>query len=167
MTATTPNTRSAQVNTADQIQANITRARQSFVLSKDSAAESAAHVYIVYDETQSEHANPNAKDWMEKQIDERNTAIDNHNKLVDSDKKRARDFKASTLSKDDLVNSQPTNDADRKAVAEECARLTHLNTLTNEEWAARRKVRVGFPFARHASERGNGALKRVPIERLD
>jgi hypothetical protein len=27
-------------------------------------------------------------------------------------------------------------------------------------------VRMGFPFARHASERGNGALKRVPIERF-
>jgi hypothetical protein len=28
-------------------------------------------------------------------------------------------------------------------------------------------VRIGYPFARHASERGNGTLKRVPVERLD
>src|ERR1019366_9318319 len=143
MTTTIPNTRASQSITIDTIQANIDKAQQSFVLSKDSSIEAAAHTYIVYDETQSEQADPDAKDWMEKQIDERNTAIDHHNKLVDSDKKRARDFKAGTLSKDDLVNSQPTNDADRKTVAEECARLTHLNTLTNEEWAARRKVRVG------------------------
>ena len=26
---------------------------------------------------------------------------------------------------------------------------------------------MGFPFAQHASERGNGALERVPIESLD
>src|SRR5450755_1315551 len=36
-----------------------------------------------------------------------------------------------------------------------------------EEGGGSTRVRMGFPFARHASERGNGTLKRVPLERLD
>jgi hypothetical protein len=112
-------------------------------LSKDSSIEAAAHVYIVYDETQSEHANPNAKDWMERQIEDRNTEIDEHNEKVASDRKRAKAFKAGTLSKDDLVNTQPANEANRKEIEEERARLTELAELTDEDWAARRKVRVG------------------------
>jgi hypothetical protein len=143
MTTTIPNTRASQSITIDTIQANIDKAQQSFVLSKDSSIEAAAHVYIVYDETQSEHANPDAKDWMERQIEDRNTEIDEHNEKVASDRKRAKAFKAGTLSKDDLVNTQPANEANRKEIEEERARLTELAELTDEDWAARRKVRVG------------------------
>ena len=143
MTTTIPNTRASQSITIDTIQANIDKAQQSFVLSKDSSIEAAAHVYIVYDETQSEHANPDAKDWMERQIEDRNTEIDEHNEKVASDRKRAKAFKAGTLSKDDLVNTQPANEANRKEIEEERARLTELAELTDEDWAARRKVRGG------------------------
>jgi hypothetical protein len=47
MTTTIPNTRTTQPITIDQIQANIDKAQQSFVLSKNSATEAAAHLYVV------------------------------------------------------------------------------------------------------------------------
>src|ERR1039457_5596370 len=104
MTTTIPNTRASQSITIDRIQTNIDKAKQSFVLSKDSSIEAAAHVYIVWDDTQSEHADTYSKAWMEKQIEDHNIEIDQHNKKVESDKKRAKAFKAGTLSMDDLVN---------------------------------------------------------------
>src|ERR1035437_1049969 len=142
MTTTIPNTRASQSITIDTIQANIDKAQQSFVLSKDSSIEAAAHVYIVWGDTQSEHADTYSKAWMEKQIEDRNTEIDEHNEKVASDRKRAKAFKAGTLSKDDLINTKPDNDAGRKDVDEERAKLTSLANLTDDEWTARRKVLV-------------------------
>jgi hypothetical protein len=142
MTTTIPNTRTTQPITIDQIQANIDKAQQSFVLSKNSATEAAAHLYVVWDDTSSPFANADAKKWIGDQIEARNKEIDEHNEKVASDRKRAKAFKAGTLSKDDLINTTPANDAGRKDVDEERARLTSLADLTDDEWMARRKVLV-------------------------
>src|ERR1019366_981637 len=142
MNPTIPNTRTTQPITIDQIQANIDKAQQSCVLSKNSATEAAAHLYVVWDDTSSSFANADAKKWIDDQIEARNKKIDEHNEKVASDRKRAKAFKAGTLSKDDLINTNPANDAGRKDVDEERARLTSLADLTDDEWTARRKVRV-------------------------
>src|ERR1035441_2159352 len=141
MNPTIPNTRASQSINIDLIQANIDKAQQSFVLSKNSATEVAAHLYVVWDDTMSPFANADAKKWIDDQIEARNKEIDEHNEKVASDMKRAKAFKAGTLSKDDLINTQPDNDAGRKEIEEERARLTELAELTDEDWAARRKVR--------------------------
>ena len=51
MNPTIPNTRASQSINIDLIQANIDKAQQSFVLSKNSATEAAAHLYVVWDDT--------------------------------------------------------------------------------------------------------------------
>jgi hypothetical protein len=126
MTTTISNTRAAQPITIDEIQANIDKAQHCFVSSKDSAAEAGAHTYIVWLETMSPLANADAKDWIKKQIEDRNIAIDVHNAAEKSERKRVRDYLAGKLKEDDG----------------ESARLTNLAKLTDDEWAARRKVCV-------------------------
>ncbi len=142
MTTTIPNTRASQSINIDQIEENIDKAQRCFVSSKDSASEAAAHLYVVWDDTMSPFANADAKKWIEDQIEARNRKIDEHNEKVASERERAKAFKEGTLNKYDLVNIKPANDADRKAVDEERARLTSLADLTDNEWTARRKVPV-------------------------
>ena len=142
MTTTIPNARASQSINIDQIEENIDKAQRCFVSSKDSATEAAAHLYAVWDDTMSPFANADAKKWIGDQIEARNKEIDEHNEKVASDRKRAKAFKAGTLSKDDLINTKPANDAGRKDVDEERAKLTSLADLTDDEWTARRKVLV-------------------------
>lgn len=142
MTTTISNNRAAHSITVDQIQDNIDKAHRCFVSSKDSASEAAAHLYLVWDETMSPHADADAKKWIDEKIEVRNKEFEEHNEKVVSDRERAKAFKEGTLNKYDLANSKPTNDTDRKAVDEERARLTGLADLTDIDWMARRKILV-------------------------
>jgi hypothetical protein len=108
------------------ILANINKAQHSFVSSKSSAAEAAAHTYMVWLETMSSLASKENSTWIKAQIDDRNIEIKSHNAHEKSRRKQVKDYLAGKLIEND----------------EESTGLAYLTKLTTMEWAARRKVYV-------------------------
>lgn len=110
----------------EQIQVNIDKAQHSFVSSKSSAAEAAAHTYLVWLETMSPLSSKGNAAWIKGQIDDRNIEIKRHNADEKSLRKRAKDYLAGKHQEDDEGRAQ----------------LEVLVKLTDADWATRRKVSV-------------------------
>lgn len=132
---------SSSINVA-AIEAAIASARDSFALSKDSASKAAAHVYLVWLDTQSQSAPEHMRKWLLGEIETRNSEIDAHNELEATQRDRAKRLKASDLKKTDALNVAPKTDADREEQAKDRANLEALGKLEDKDWAARRKVRI-------------------------
>ena len=136
------NARTAAPVSLGTIQHEVDQARTSFKLSKDSAAAAAAHAYMVWLDTQSPSATPLMRAEIAKQIAALNEAIDKHNAEEAKLKDRVKRYANNTLKKTDAAAIEPTTDAERKEVEAERATLAALTSLSDEDWQARRKVRI-------------------------
>ena len=142
MSTTTSNNRALQPVTADTVQKDINEARRCHGSSKDSATEAVAWAYMIWRDALSEHADPSARTWLMKQIDDRNTEIDAHNKVVQANKQRAEDYKNNDLKARDPILRKPANEAEAAEIEKEKAALQKLASRTKAEWDAERRVRV-------------------------
>src|SRR4051794_22656381 len=97
------NVRSAHEYTAATVNAEISEARKSFTLSKDSAAKAAAHVYMVWHATLGEDASSQMKTWMTAAIGTANKAIESFNDEQDMLKNRAKAYHDRSLPPDDVA----------------------------------------------------------------
>jgi hypothetical protein len=141
-TALNTNGRNSSTITVTDIQAAVTNARNSFALSKDSASKAAAHAYMVWLDTQSVSAPEHMRKWLAEQIEALNKAIDQHNEDEKALKDRVKRLVKGDLKKTDPLKVDPKTDAERAAQAQDKAELTALSSLTDEQWQARRKVRI-------------------------
>ena len=136
------NARAAAPVSLGTIQHEVAQARTAFTASKDSAAAAAAHAYMVWLDTMSSSATPLMREEVAKQIVALNEAIDKHNDAEAKLKDRVKRYANNTLKKTDAAAIEPTTDAERKEVEAERAKLAALTSLSDEDWQARRKVRI-------------------------
>jgi hypothetical protein len=117
-------------------------ARSSYVLSKDSAGKAAAHVYMVWLATQSDDASSAMKGWLQKQVDDINTAIIAHNEAEDVLKLRADKLKDGKLPAEDaaVVPVKTKAEADEQAAV--IKQLREIGGLDKKALKARKKVCV-------------------------
>ena len=135
------NTRAATVTRAS-VQANVTDAKSSFVLSKHSASKAVAHAYIVWLDTQSTKARPDMTEWFHEDIEARNKVIDAYNQDLSTLKARAGKYKQGKLGPTDPINMEAKTDADKNTIAEEVAKLDAVVGREDKDWQALRKVRI-------------------------
>lgn len=117
-------------------------ARASYVLSKDSAAKAAAHVYMVWLATLSEEASSAMKSWLLKQLDGVNTAINAHNEAEDDLKLRADKLKDGKLPKEDAAVVATKNKSEEEEQAVLLKQLHYIGGLKPKDLKARKKVRI-------------------------
>ncbi len=136
------NIRTAAHVSLGTIQQEVTQARTAFTASKDSAAAAAAHAYMVWLDTMSPSATPLMREEIAKQIVALNDAIDKHNEAESELKKRVKRYDENKLKKNDPASFEGKTEAERKEVEAERAKLAALTSLSDEDWPARRKVRI-------------------------
>ena len=122
----------------DELQKHIDLAQGHHLATKKSAMEAVAHA-CVYSGMVA--ADTDLEKWEKERIDEKNTEIKRHNEDLKKDRKRADDFTAGRLDKEDWVYVAKTDD-EKKAASEEEARLTAIAARMDEEWKALRKVEI-------------------------
>ena len=128
--------------TVQGLNGRVKEARTSYMLSKDSAGKAAAHVYMVWLATQSDDASSAMKDWLIKQVEAANTAIENHNTAEDALKSRADKLKDGTLPGDDPAVMAVKTPAEKKVQAEIVKQLGLIGGLDKKALKARKKVSI-------------------------
>lgn len=104
----------------DELKLIIDGAQSNLRATKDSAKKAAAHVYMVWLKTSSGLA----KNWLDKEISERNEKIDGDNVALKTLLERSDKFmKGEITDPEDRVNKKYTKDVDLKIQAEEIAQL--------------------------------------------
>ena len=124
--------------TADAMQANINLAKKAHITSRDSAMEAVAHTYLVWRAAQIDLG----KDWLENQIENVNQLIQAHNQAEKTLRKRAKAVTYETSANLVAANVDNNKELEPQMSEEEKACLIQLNSMTNKEWLARRKLPI-------------------------
>ena len=133
------NKTTAPVVSVDQLRLLIDGANDNLRATKDSAKKAAAHVYMVWLHT----SLGLAKKWLDDEITTRNKTIDTHNADLKALFERSDKFaKGNITDPNDIVNEKYTKEADKKAQAEEIARLEYHAGLGDKERSALKQMRV-------------------------
>lgn len=121
----------------------IADAKKCHFTAKRNAVEAAARAYIVWCLAFSPNANPDFKEYVKKQIDERNEEIEEHNALIDREKADASQLAKGKLSKKHYLMIPPTTENERKEIEIEKARLLQLhNSRSADNWKAAKQLRI-------------------------
>lgn len=135
---------------ADLLREHVREAQNHYERAKTGAARSAAHMYIIWHQTDGPAALTQGRDWLDGEIGAINDAVDEHNKHEKWLRDRVDRYKAGTLPSNDPAKATNISAADREAAQKE---LETLVRLSNAAWNERKKRKIearekAIPFAR-------------------
>ncbi|MCW5692279.1 MAG: hypothetical protein KIT48_07940 [Pseudolabrys sp.] len=124
-----------ELNPIAEAERSLAEGRKQFGLKKKASAAAAAHAYIFWRECASPQADPNARDWFDREVDKSRRHVKTQNDKIKVDWKLALALEDGTLPEDHSLHKEPEGSSRRT----ELAKLAHL---TEAEFKERRLVPI-------------------------
>jgi uncharacterized protein with PIN domain len=125
--------------TAGELATAIDQADNAYVSSRQNAANAAATVYYIWYHTSSAAADAQNKEWHDQQVAKRAAEIDQHNAVIDADKKQVADDAKKAIAllraKKKTANDPTTiADCEQQITALQATKDSQIQALTADRW---------------------------------